>query len=93
MNTLSSKDIFQAEKAASDRREGRNNGYKLARDRDQGWARMTNGVLVKWHVPRPDVTSELPDFYVFPPDIPEGSVDIDGRLYDVEELRKWLRWA
>jgi hypothetical protein len=86
-------EILNAEKAESDRRTGRNNGYGLMRERDRGWARLSNGALIQWHTPRPKITSELPDYYVFPPSIPPTMVAIDGKLYDTEDLRKWLRWA
>lgn len=91
MNTFD--EIQQAEQAESDRRTGRNNGYKLARERDRGWTRLSNGVIMKWRIPDPLTTDQLPDYYLFPAKVPAGMVTIDGKLYDTEDLRKALRWA
>lgn len=91
MNTFD--EIQQAEQAEDDRRTGRNKGYRLMRDRDRGWARLSNGVLIQWRIPDPLSTDQLPDYYMFPARVPAGMVAIDGKLYDAEDLRKWLRWA
>lgn len=86
-------EIQQAEQAESDRRTGRNNGYRLARDRDRGWARLSNGVIMEWRIPDPVVKGGLSDYYPLPRKVPEGMVALDGKLYDTEDLRKALRWG
>lgn len=95
MNTskLSFDEILEAEKVADARRGTRNSGFRLMRDRDLGHQRLSNGVLLEWHVPPPTDFDALPDLYLYPKDIPVGHVAIDGKLYDTEELLKYLRWA
>lgn len=68
------------------RRTSRNWGYNLMSVRDAGGTKMSNDVVVRWHVPKPE------DYYYYKY-IPEGTIEIDGKLYDVEELRSFLRWA
>ncbi len=86
-------EIMEAEKTAELRTGRRNSAFRTMKDRDLGSYRLSNGALVEWHVPPPENLDGLPDFFLFPKDIPVGSVAIDGKLYNLEELRKWLRWA
>ena len=68
------------------RRTSRTQGYNLMSVRDAGAAKLSNGVLVRWHVPKPED-------YTHYSSIPPGTFEIDGKLFDVEELRSFLRWA
>jgi hypothetical protein len=68
------------------RRTSRTQGYNLMSVRDAGAAKLSNGVLVRWHVPKPE------DYHQYHY-VPEGKIVIGGKLFDVEELRSFLRWA
>lgn len=92
-------DILAAEKAVDDRITHRNRGYRLAKDeRDVGWRRLDNGVVVLWHVNKPEIVDlDKGEVYLYPEDIPEGSfvLKVDGKrvMFDAEEFRRALRWA
>jgi hypothetical protein len=86
-------EIQEAERVSEARKGHRNAGFRLMRDRDLGHQVLSNGVLMEWHVPPPTDFDALPDLYLYPKDIPVGHVAIDGKLYETEELLKWLRWA
>lgn len=69
------------------RREDRSSGFGLMAVRDKGWARLKNGVVVNWNVDRPLESGEARDY------VPDEMIKIDGKLYDADELRSFLRWA
>lgn len=88
---MTSDEILAIEKAADDRRQNRRNGFELMDIRDQGWHRLSNGVTISWHTPKP-----TGDNYIWRY-IPEGTFElqVNGEkiLFDAEEFRRWLRWA
>lgn len=94
-------DIMKAEQAADARRQNRAGGFSLMKDRDSGSHRLSNGVMMYWHIPRPE---EIPtqsydgvEIGVWPGSPPPGhfALEIDGKkvVFDAEDFRHWLRWA
>lgn len=94
-SSLTQDEILEAEKAKENRKQKRAGGLGLAKARDAGSHELSNGVTIKWHVPRP----VFPDdgIYVYPAEVPDGKfvLTLDGKneLFDGEEFRKWLRWV
>jgi hypothetical protein len=87
MTKLTAADIEQAEQAQANRKQKRNYAFRAMHDRDRGWARLSNGVIIEWH------TNTPLEEYVPRKRIQPGTILLDGKHYDVEEVRKWLRWA
>lgn len=88
---LTSDEILAAEKAADDKQQTRKTGFAKMSERDRGWVRLSNGVIMEWHVARPLVEFEARK------NVPDGKVilriDKEDMVFDAEELKKWLRWA
>lgn len=76
-----------AEMDATKQKETRAMGLDLMPVRDRGWGKLRNGTLVEWHTDRPLQELEARRY------VPDGMVVIDNKLYDTEELRRFLRWA
>jgi hypothetical protein len=93
-STLTQEEIFAAEKAADDRRQSRNQGFIKMYERDSVMRHLSNGTTMLWHVDPKQV--KMPPGGVWP-NIPEDSfmLIVDGKehLFNLEEFRKWLRWA
>lgn len=79
------------------RKKTRSTGLKLMGTRDSGRDRLSNGAYVRWHTENPPFytvsTSTSGDITVTEGTVPEGMLEINGVLYEAEELRKVLRWA
>lgn len=89
---------LEIEKKAAEQREKRKMGYSLMDVRDQGGTVLSNGVRIHWGVKRREIPQALVDempfgIYVYPKYVPDNMMEIDGKLYDAEELRRYLRWA
>jgi hypothetical protein len=69
------------------RKESRKKGYSMMDIRDRGWAKLSNGSIIEWSVDRPLAEGEVRRR------IEKGTVILDEKLYDVDELLRWLRWA
>lgn len=69
------------------RQDTRNSGFNLMSTRDRGGTMLSNGVVVEWHVDRPLKEGEART-RIYP-----GDFIIDGKVYDSEELMKYLRWS
>ena len=82
--TLSAQEV--AELDASKQVDARKSGYKLMSVRDQGSTLLSNGSRVYWHIPKPQE-------YTHYRSVPPGTFEIDGKLFDAEELSKYLRWS
>lgn len=87
---LTGSDILEAEKAAAERQENRKSGYSMVHIRDQGGHRLENGTVIYWPVPNAENS-----FQSRPMRKGTFILDIDGKktVFDVEEFRKWIRWA
>lgn len=81
---LSAQEI--AEMDDSQRVEARKSGYSLMSVRDRGNTVLSNGVRIFWNIRKPEN-------YTHYRSVPVGTVELDGKLYDAEELQKFLRWA
>lgn len=102
---LTADEILAAEKAAADRRDTRNRGFAKMHERDQAAKVLDNGVTMYWHVNKElgretstaVVDGKEVDIAVYPMNIPEDcfALKIDGKmhLFNLEEFRRWLRWA
>lgn len=101
---LTFEEIQTAEKAADDRRKSRKTGFEKMIERDESMHRLSNGVVMLWHVNRdlmyPYISgtdSEGQEYKVYQPTVPEDSfgLSIDGKVYlfNLEEFRRSLRWA
>lgn len=92
-----SAEILKAEKAKDDRKRSRSRGFSKMAERDKGWQRLKNGALVRWHVPTEwSEDMELPNgsvIQVKDATVPPETFEIDGKIFNAEELRRWLRWA
>lgn len=84
---LKAAEIEAQELADNQRKQNRRNGMSLMPERDQGWGKLSNGQVIEWPVDAP--LQELVPRRV----IPNGQVVIDEIFYDVDELRRYLRWA
>ncbi len=103
---LTQEEILEAEKASDNRHHSRNQGYAKMHERDKAVQLLSNGATMVWHVPKELNKSEsrflrddgtVENITVYPPEIPEDcfGLIIDGKryLFDLDEFRKWLRWA
>lgn len=84
-STLSQEEV--AELDAFNKGETRKSGFNLMSDRDKGYAKLTNGSEVQWHVDRPLRNYEARLF------VRPGNIIIDGKKFNVDELMKYTRWA
>lgn len=94
---LTTDEIIEAEKAKSDRVESRKRGHAKMKERDQGWVRLSNGVLMEWSIPG-GWSEEIGGISVsIGNHIPEGNFLLkmgkETKLFDAEEFRRWLRWV
>lgn len=103
---LTADEIHAAEEASENRRLSRGQGFKKMHERDKAVQLLSNGAVMLWHVPRElgkqqsnftGENGEIVEVVVYPPEIPEDSFGliIDGKkyLFNLDEFRKWLRWA
>lgn len=103
---LTFEEIQAAEQASEKRRQSRNQGFRKMHDRDRAHQKLSNGITMLWHVDRELNKDEshivredgtVVDITVYPQDVPEEcfGLVIDGKryLFDLDEFRKWLRWA
>lgn len=98
-STLSAQEIAEMdEMKQSDLRKG---GFSLMSVRDRGQATLSNGAKVFWHTNNPPI-QEFEDpkwgrIEVRDNTIPEGmfGIELGGKtvLFNVEELRRFIRWA
>lgn len=94
---LTSDEILAAEKAKDDRVQSRKQGFAKMKERDAGWARFSNGVIMRWHVPS-SWSEEIHGVRTLTGNhIPEGcfilKVGKQEEMFDAEEFRKSLRWV
>lgn len=84
-------EIMAAEIAAADRKETRATGFAKMSERDAGYHRLSNGILMIWPTIRKPV--EYEGFK----QLPDGKfmLVIGGKeyLFDTDEFRQSLRWA
>lgn len=85
---MTTDEILAAEKAVDDRKQSRAQGFQMMDVRDQGTAVLSNGVRIEWHVPK-----DRREDYVGYSGVPNGMFLLDGKVYDGEEFRRWLRWV
>jgi hypothetical protein len=78
---------LELEQAEHEQRQSRNNGLSLMEVRDRGWYKLDNGSVIEWGVDRPLYNGEVRRH------VPEGYFFLNGKIYDVDEFRKFLRWA
>ena len=91
-SNLTADDILKAEQAKEDRHQARKNGYSKMEERDRGYQRLSNGSSVRWHI-EPEWSEEVNGISTLEATVAPGVFEIDGKEFDAEELRKWLRWA
>jgi hypothetical protein len=84
---LSASEIEAQQLAEHQERSGRRDGFSMMTIRDRGWVRLSNGSVFEWPVERELGEGEARTH------VPEGTFILDGKLYDVDEFRKWQRWA
>lgn len=80
-------EIEAVELAADTRKRKRGEGFALMSVRDRGWKRLSNGVLMEWQVDRPLEEYEVRTH------VPNGMFKLDGKMYDADDFRKYLRWV
>ncbi len=89
---LTAEEIYAAEKASDDRHRSRRQGFDKMYERDAMWHRLSNDVVMLWHVPK---DRKPPDTII--ENVPDDSfaLVIDGKThyFKLDEFRKWLRWA
>ena len=87
-------EMFEAEKAADDRKRSRKAGFDKMLERDSVMHRLSNGAVLLWSVDPKQV--KLPAGGTWP-NIPEDmfALVIDGKehYFDTDEFKKWIRWA
>ena len=81
-------------------RNARKGGFALMPVRDQGRAKLENGLTVHWHTNNPPTNVFEHDgsvIEVSQSTIPEGKFGLEFKdemvVMDAEELQRWLRWA
>lgn len=88
---LTGGEILEAEKAAEARKQQRGSGFRLMKDRDAGSHRLSNGVMMNWHTPKPEGDNWIWRY------VPEDSfeLEINGKrvLFNTDEFKRWIRWA
>lgn len=84
---LSAQEIAELDEA--NKKETRKQGFALMPIRDRGHARLSSGADVRWHTDKWTTQGN----FMLRSTVPSGMFEIDGKLYDAEELRKYLRWA
>lgn len=90
---LSAQEIAELDETKT--REVRNLGLKMMPIRDIGSAQLSNGKVVRWHGKPTPIDYETPHgaMTITEGHVPSGTFEVDGTLYNAEELRKYLRWA
>lgn len=83
----SKQEALEIEMAEAKRRSDRKNGYSLMEIRDRGWVRFENGSVMEWPVDRELLVGEARRH------IPKGHFFLDGKMFDVDEFRKYERWV
>lgn len=78
---------LEIEQAEHDSKQNRSNGLSLAEIRDRGWSKLSNGIMMEWHIDRPMEEGEVRR------NIPEGFFVLDGKVYELDEFNRFLRWA
>lgn len=93
-STLSEQEI--AEFDDFQKKETRKGGLNLMPVRDRGSAVMSNGSRVRWHTSNPPKQSfeiDGKEAVVTSGTIPDGMFEINGVIFNAEELMRHLRWA
>jgi hypothetical protein len=91
---LTFEEIQAAEKASDERRQSRAQGFTKMYERDAVMSRLSNGVLMLWHVDPSLVKTSAGGVHPYIPD-DKFMLVIDGKehYFDTEDFRKSLRWA
>jgi len=89
---LTAEEIEAAELAADNRKKSRRDGFSLMAVRDRGIAELSNGIVVRWPH-KTKWSDEINGISTRETSIPEGTFMIDNKLYDVDELQRFLRWV
>lgn len=104
-SNITAEEIQAAEKASEDRRRSRSQGFDKMHERDRAYQQLSNGTTMLWHVNKElikqegttEVGGKVVDVKIYPPTIPEDSfaLVIEGKthLFNLDEFRRWLRWA
>jgi len=87
-STLTSQEVSEMDKM-----NNRKSGYALMSIKDRGFARLSNSVVVRWNAPTPWSEPSGDKLQTRRSTIPDGTFEINGILFNAEELRKFLRWA
>ena len=95
---LASDEIYKAEKAKDDRQRSRAKGFGKMRERDAGYAQLSNGVIMEWPIPGDWSEPSAEGIQTWTGNqIPEGmfvlKVGDRAVMFDTEEFRGSLRWA
>ncbi len=87
-------EMFEAEKAADDRRKSRRAGFDKMLERDSVMHRLSNGAMMLWSVDPKQVKLQAGGTW---PNIPEDMfvLVIDGKehYFNTDEFKKWIRWC
>lgn len=83
-------DAEKADMAEAERRERRNSGLDLMQARDRGGARLSNGVIMEWHV---DNRQPYQPYRNLPPGYFVLTIDGKSALFDTEEFKEHFRWV
>lgn len=86
--TLSAGEVAEMDETKN--REQRSSGFALMGSRDSGAVKLSNGILMNWHVSKPD--TRYPYRRIEP-----GTfiLRINGKdhVFDADEFGKFLRWT
>ena len=93
-STLSEQEI--AEFDDFQKKETRKGGLDLMPVRDRGAAKLSNGASVRWHTnnpPKQVLDLDGKEMIITSGTVPDGTFEVNGVLFNAEELMKHLRWA
>lgn len=89
---LTVEEIEAAAEVADKQKKTRTTGFDMMTIRDRGYAILSNGAKVVW--PIKEVWSEeVNGVQTKASSIPAGTFMINGVLFDMDELQKFIRWA
>jgi len=97
--SLSQQEVAELDETKA--KEARKSGLNLIPERDRGYHRLRNGVMVYWNHPtrehQPSSHNGIEIVTKTTPRVAPGEfgIEVDGRIirFDADELRMYLRWS
>lgn len=90
---LSASEIEAEELEEYNRKRTRKRGYSMMSVRDRGYSILNNGVKIVWPVAGEWSEEQGGIQTKSGTGVPTGHFKLDGKLYDADDFRRFLRWV